>query len=113
MSGQPSEMSSKQKAPKSVLTSKGLSDVPTYDGRAEMFEALLFKAKNYLEPEDSDSCTFLNDIEDQDDGVNREWMRSYKPDDIESNKIGWLNLQLFLFLVQKASGTTLQTVMNF
>ena len=45
MSGQPSEMSSKQKAPKSVLTSKGLSDVPTYDWRAEMFEALLVQGE--------------------------------------------------------------------
>ena len=34
VSSQLSEMSSKQKVPKSVLTSKGVSDVPTYDGRA-------------------------------------------------------------------------------
>ena len=101
MSGQHSEMSSKQKVPKSVLTSKGVSDVPTCDGRAETFEDWLFKVKNYLESEDSDFCAFLNDIEDYDDEVNREWMRSYKSDDIETNKMEWLNRQLCFFLGPK------------
>ena len=112
VSGQLSEMSSKQKVPKSVLTSKGVSDVPTYDGRAETFEDWLFKVKNYLESEDSDFCAFLNDIEDYDEEVNREWMRSYKPDDIETNKVEWLNRQLYLSLAQKTSGNPLQTVKN-
>ena len=105
-------MSSKQKVPKSVLTSKGVSEVPTYDGRAETFEDWLFKVKNYLESEDSDFCAFLNDIEDYDEEVTREWMRSYKPDDIETNKVEWLNRQLYLFLAQKTSGNPLQTVKN-
>ena len=104
MSGQLSEISSKQKVPKSVLTLKGVSDVPTYDGRAETFEDWLFQVKNYLESEDSDFCAFLNDIEDYDDEVNREWMRSCKPDDIEKNKMEWLNRQLYLFLAKKTSG---------
>ena len=112
VSGQLSEMSSKQKVPKSVLTSKGVSDVPTYDGRAETFEDWLFKVKNYFESEDSDFCAFLNDIEDYDEEVTREWMRSYKPDDIETNKVEWLNRQLYLFLAQKTSGNPLQTVKN-
>ena len=112
VSGQLSEMSSKQKVPKSVLTSKGVSDVPTYDGRAETFEDWLFKVKNYLESEDSDFCAFLNDIEDYEEEVNREWMRSYKPDDIETNKVEWMIRQLYLFLAQKTSGNPLQTVKN-
>ena len=94
MSGQLSEMSSNKKVSKSVLTSKGVSDVPTYDGRAETFEDWLFKVKNYLESEDSDFCAFLIDIEDHDDEVNREWMRSYQPDNIETNKMEWLNRRL-------------------
>ena len=112
MSGQLSEMSSNKKVSNSVLTSKGVSDVPTYDGRAETFEDWLFKVKNYLESEDSDFCAFLIDIEDYDDEVNREWMRSYQPDDIETNKMECLNRRLYLFLAQKTSGNPLQTVKN-
>ena len=59
ISGQIFEMSSKTKGPNSVLTSKGVSDVPIYDGRAETFEDWLFKVKGYNESEDDGTAKLL------------------------------------------------------
>ena len=44
--------------------------------------------------------------------MNREWMRSYKPDDVDSNKMEWLSRQSYLLLSQKTSGNPLHTVKN-
>ena len=82
-------MSSKTKGPNSVLISRGVSNVPIYDGRAETFEDSLFKVKNCIESEDDDSSFFFKEIEDHDDELSHEWMRSCSPGDIRSDKIGW------------------------
>ena len=69
----------KAEGSRNVLTTKGVSDAPTCDGRAETFEYWWFKVKKYVESEGGDSSFFFEDIGDHDDELHHEWMRSFQP----------------------------------
>jgi hypothetical protein len=104
--------SNKEKDPKNLTMSKELSNITTYDGRAEEFEHWLLKMRNWLESEDKDFVIILKDIEDEDDDINNEWMDNYAPGSMDGDKVTWMNQQLYHILAQKTTNSPLQTIKN-